>query len=116
VDIEGDSRLLFSFNLRDMAQAHSHLQRCNMTARASAISELHPQPSADETTLAELGYKQEFHREFTPLEVSLFSGSSMYATQANNCTGGWTCIQLCRSSSFYGVSHHYDTSRLRSHN
>jgi amino acid permease (GABA permease) len=41
-----------------------------MTARASAISELHPQPSADETTLAELGYKQEFHREFTPLEVA----------------------------------------------
>ncbi|KAG1724012.1 amino acid/polyamine transporter I [Suillus lakei] len=37
--------------------------------RASAISELHPQPSADETTLIELGYKQEFHREFTPLEV-----------------------------------------------
>ncbi|KAG2145191.1 amino acid/polyamine transporter I [Suillus clintonianus] len=38
--------------------------------RASAISKLHPQPSADETTLAELGYKQEFRREFTPLEVA----------------------------------------------
>ncbi|KAG1809738.1 hypothetical protein EV424DRAFT_1542928 [Suillus variegatus] len=36
---------------------------------ASAISKLHPQPGADETTLAELGYKQEFYREFTPLEV-----------------------------------------------
>ncbi|KAG2135208.1 amino acid/polyamine transporter I [Suillus bovinus] len=38
--------------------------------RASAISKLQPQPSADETTLAKLGYKQEFHREFTPLEVA----------------------------------------------
>ncbi|KAG1792164.1 amino acid/polyamine transporter I [Suillus plorans] len=38
--------------------------------RASAISKLHPQPSADETTLDKLGYKQEFQREFTPLEVS----------------------------------------------
>ncbi|KAG2091024.1 amino acid/polyamine transporter I [Suillus discolor] len=40
------------------------------TPRASAISKLHPQPGADETTLAKLGYKQEFHREFTPLEVA----------------------------------------------
>lgn len=40
-----------------------------MATRASAISKSHPQPSADETTLAKLGYKQEFHREFTPLEV-----------------------------------------------
>ncbi|KAG1792147.1 uncharacterized protein HD556DRAFT_1239610 [Suillus plorans] len=40
------------------------------TLRASAISKLHPQPSADETTLAKLGYKQEFYREFTPLEVA----------------------------------------------
>ncbi|KAG1901917.1 amino acid/polyamine transporter I [Suillus fuscotomentosus] len=38
--------------------------------RAPEISKSHPQPSADETALAELGYKQEFHREFTPLEVS----------------------------------------------
>ncbi|KAG2154404.1 amino acid/polyamine transporter I [Suillus bovinus] len=38
--------------------------------RAPAISESHPQLNADETTLANLGYKQEFHREFTPLEVS----------------------------------------------
>ncbi|KAG2135194.1 amino acid/polyamine transporter I [Suillus bovinus] len=40
--------------------------------RVSAISssELHLQPDADETTLAKLGYKQEFHREFTPLEVA----------------------------------------------
>ncbi|KAG2062043.1 amino acid transporter [Suillus hirtellus] len=37
---------------------------------ASAISKLHPQASADETTLAKLGYKQEFRREFTPLEVA----------------------------------------------
>ncbi|KAG1809736.1 amino acid/polyamine transporter I [Suillus variegatus] len=37
---------------------------------ASAISKLHPQPSADEATLAKLGYKQEFRREFTPLEVA----------------------------------------------
>ncbi|KAG1812734.1 amino acid/polyamine transporter I [Suillus variegatus] len=37
---------------------------------ASAISKLHPQPSADESTLAKLGYKQEFRREFTPLEVA----------------------------------------------
>lgn len=41
-----------------------------MAARASAISKSHPQPSADETTLAKLGYKQEFRREFTPLEVA----------------------------------------------
>lgn len=40
------------------------------TTRPSAIPKLHPQPNADETTLAKLGYKQEFHREFTPLEVS----------------------------------------------
>ncbi|KIK32436.1 hypothetical protein CY34DRAFT_19056 [Suillus luteus UH-Slu-Lm8-n1] len=40
------------------------------TARPSAIPKLHPQLNADETTLAKLGYKQEFHREFTPLEVS----------------------------------------------
>lgn len=40
------------------------------TARPSAIPKLHPQPNTDETTLAKLGYKQEFHREFTPLEVS----------------------------------------------
>ncbi|KAG2140549.1 amino acid/polyamine transporter I [Suillus bovinus] len=38
--------------------------------RALAISAAHLQPSADETTLAKLGYKQEFHREFTPLEVA----------------------------------------------
>ncbi|KAG1803597.1 amino acid/polyamine transporter I [Suillus plorans] len=37
---------------------------------ASAISKLHPQPSGDEATLAKLGYKQEFCREFTPLEVA----------------------------------------------
>ncbi|KAG1905905.1 amino acid/polyamine transporter I [Suillus fuscotomentosus] len=37
---------------------------------ASAISKLHPQPSADESTLAKLGYRQEFRREFTPLEVA----------------------------------------------
>ncbi|KAG2100162.1 amino acid permease-domain-containing protein [Suillus discolor] len=37
---------------------------------ASAISKLHPQPGADEATLAKLGYKQEFRREFTPLEVA----------------------------------------------
>ncbi|KAG1899773.1 uncharacterized protein F5891DRAFT_1189228 [Suillus fuscotomentosus] len=36
---------------------------------ASAISKLHPQPDADETTLAKLGFKQEFYREFTPLEL-----------------------------------------------
>ncbi|KAG1758549.1 hypothetical protein EDD22DRAFT_981373 [Suillus occidentalis] len=40
------------------------------TARPSAIPKLHPQPNADETTLAKLGFKQEFHREFTLLEVS----------------------------------------------
>ncbi|KAG2119617.1 amino acid/polyamine transporter I [Suillus discolor] len=40
------------------------------TPRASAVSKLHSQPSADEMTLAKLGYKQEFHREFTPLEVA----------------------------------------------
>ncbi|KAG1875108.1 amino acid/polyamine transporter I [Suillus tomentosus] len=40
------------------------------TPRASAISKLHPQPGADETTLAKLGYKQELYREFTPLEVA----------------------------------------------
>ncbi|KAG2151574.1 amino acid/polyamine transporter I [Suillus bovinus] len=37
---------------------------------ASTFSKLHPRPSADETTLAKLGYKQEFRREFTLLEVS----------------------------------------------
>ncbi|KAG2366075.1 amino acid/polyamine transporter I [Suillus spraguei] len=41
-----------------------------MAMRASAISKSHPQPSTDETTLAKLGYKQEFRREFTPLEMS----------------------------------------------
>ncbi|KAG2049922.1 amino acid transporter [Suillus hirtellus] len=38
--------------------------------RDSAISKLHPQASTDEATLAKLGYKQEFCREFTPLEVA----------------------------------------------
>jgi hypothetical protein len=32
-------------------------------------SQLHLQHAADEATLAKLGYKQEFRRAFTPLEV-----------------------------------------------
>ncbi|KAG2139156.1 amino acid/polyamine transporter I [Suillus bovinus] len=41
-----------------------------MAARAPATSKQHLQPGADEAILAKLGYKQEFCREFTPLEVS----------------------------------------------
>ncbi|KAG0696525.1 amino acid/polyamine transporter I [Suillus ampliporus] len=41
-----------------------------MTTKAPAISKLLLQPSADDAVLANLGYKQEFCREFTPLEVA----------------------------------------------
>ncbi|KAG1721623.1 amino acid/polyamine transporter I [Suillus paluster] len=41
-----------------------------MATGTPAISELHLQPGADEAILAKLGYKQEFLREFTPLEVA----------------------------------------------
>ncbi|KAG1723082.1 amino acid permease-domain-containing protein [Suillus paluster] len=41
-----------------------------MISRAPATSNLHLEPGEDEVTLAKLGYKQEFRREFTPLEVS----------------------------------------------
>ncbi|KAG1720546.1 amino acid transporter [Suillus paluster] len=41
-----------------------------MISRAPATSNLHLEPGEDEATLAKLGYKQEFRREFTPLEVS----------------------------------------------
>jgi len=34
------------------------------------VSSRHAIAKADEALLAELGYKQEFKREFTPLEVS----------------------------------------------
>ncbi|KAG0692512.1 amino acid/polyamine transporter I [Suillus ampliporus] len=40
-----------------------------MATRPSATSKLHPQSSTDDATLAKLGYKQEFRREFAPLEV-----------------------------------------------
>ncbi|KAG0693916.1 amino acid/polyamine transporter I [Suillus ampliporus] len=40
-----------------------------MATRAPTISKSLLQPSADEAILAKLGYKQEFRREFTPLEV-----------------------------------------------
>ncbi|KAG1722545.1 amino acid/polyamine transporter I, partial [Suillus paluster] len=42
---------------------------CDMATRVPATSKLHLQQSEDEATLAKLGYKQEFRREFTPLEV-----------------------------------------------
>lgn len=41
-----------------------------MAARAPATSKQHLQLGVDEAVLAKLGYKQEFRREFTPLEVS----------------------------------------------
>ncbi|KAG0696875.1 amino acid permease-domain-containing protein [Suillus ampliporus] len=41
-----------------------------MATKAPAMSKLLLQPSADDTVLANLGYKQEFFREFTPLEVA----------------------------------------------
>ncbi|KAG2135256.1 amino acid/polyamine transporter I [Suillus clintonianus] len=40
-----------------------------MATRTHATSKLHLQPSSDEAILARLGYKQEFRRAFTPLEV-----------------------------------------------
>lgn len=40
-----------------------------MATRTHATSNLHLQPSSDEAILARLGYKQEFRRAFTPLEV-----------------------------------------------
>ncbi|KAG1720539.1 uncharacterized protein EDB91DRAFT_1351645 [Suillus paluster] len=48
-----------------------YLQQYNMaTTGTPAILELHLQPGADEAILAKLGYKQEFLREFTLLEVA----------------------------------------------
>ena len=45
-----------------------------------ATSKSHLQQSADEAILAKLGYKQEFRRAFTPLEVGLISDSLEYTT------------------------------------
>lgn len=51
-----------------------------MAARAPATSKQHLQLGADEVVLAKLGYKQEFRREFTPLEVGLISDYRHYDT------------------------------------
>jgi hypothetical protein len=51
-----------------------------MVARAPGTSKRHLQLGADEAVLAKLGYKQEFRREFTPLEVGLISDFIVYDT------------------------------------
>ncbi|KAG0693917.1 amino acid/polyamine transporter I [Suillus ampliporus] len=58
-----------------------------MATKAPAISKLHLQRRADDATLAKLGYKQEFRREFTPLEVSLMSVSFVYTSTAVQVAG-----------------------------
>lgn len=57
---------------------------------------------------SELGYKQEFHRGSTVLEVCLSSDFFVCTTQPESCTG----VQSCMSSSFHGVSYHYDSNLL----
>ena len=62
--------------------------------------------TADERLLAELGYKQEFRREFTPFEVRhlylwRFTGCPPQSLQIEDIRG---CVQRCRTPALYRVS------------
>lgn len=59
--------------------------------------------AADEALLAELGYKQEFRRAFTPLEVRPFP-KIFYDYVLTNKTGVWYRVQYHRVTSFHSVS------------
>ena len=63
--------------------------------------------AADEALLASLGYKQEFRREFTGLEVRICVACSLslFFTALHCFTADiWHCIQYHRSPAVYRVS------------
>ena len=60
--------------------------------------------AADEALLAELGYKQEFQRAFTPLEVSIIFIISYWSVQLINISTGFrNSIQYHWLVTFYCV-------------